>query len=79
MSKNNQFDTRVVALGATVGTYQGHDIPGWFESSSGYRYEYIGICPDPIDLSLIKEGQSVLAPGLLYQVITGEIKDDNDA
>lgn len=59
---------RVVQFGPSLGRYYDRDIPAWYETADGQRHEYVRACGPRPDLDLLTTGQSVLAPGLLYQV-----------
>ena len=60
---------RVALLGPSIGQYLGRDIPAWYETADGQRREYAGICGPQPDFDTLETGQSVLAPGLLYQEV----------
>lgn len=60
---------RVVLMGPSIGQYLGRDIPAWFKTADGWRREYAGICGPQPDFDTLEMGQSVLAPGLLYQEV----------
>lgn len=59
--------TRVVAFGPSVGRYMGREIPAWLQTADGTRHEYVGVAGAEVQLSRLAAGQSVIAPGLLYQ------------
>jgi len=63
---------KIVALGESIGTYLNSKIPAWFETADGVRHEYVGQCgPGLFDMNELGPGQSVIAPGLIYQTIDG--------
>ena len=65
---------KVVALGESIGTYKDSIIPAWIETADGIRHEYVGKCgPGLYDMNELGTGQSVIAPGLIYQTIDGPI------
>ncbi len=57
----------ITALGPSIGTYQGRDIPAWIESGDGRRHDYAGVSGIYADLEALAPGQCVIAPGLIYQ------------
>lgn len=59
--------TRVVVRGPIVGRYRDSDIPDWIETGDGARHQYVGTTGVIVDLSSLADGQSVIAPGLIYQ------------
>jgi hypothetical protein len=60
---------RVALLGESLGRYLDRDIPAWYETADGKRHEYVRVCGPRPDFDTLVSGQSVLAPGLLYQAI----------
>lgn len=60
---------RVSQLGESLGRYLDNHIHAWYETADGRRHEYVGICGSRPDFDTLTSGQSVLAPGLLYQEI----------
>ena len=58
---------RIVAVGPRIGRYMDRDIPAWIETADGARHEYVGTSGPEVDLSTLCDGQSVIAPGLIYQ------------
>ncbi len=57
---------KVTLLGPSLGQYQGHDIPEWYQTADGRRATYVGLCADQLVFEGLAEGQSMLAPGLIY-------------
>lgn len=60
---------RIVLLGESLGRYMDRDIPAWYETADGQRHEYVGVAGQQVDLDTLSEGQSVIAPGLIYREI----------
>jgi hypothetical protein len=60
-------DRHIIEHGPSVGTYKGRDIPAWIKAASGRMADYVGICGPSVDLDTLAAGQSVIAPGLVYQ------------
>lgn len=58
---------KIVAFGPSVGQYQGRDIPAWFETADGRTSSYVGVSGAVANLDTLLPGQSVIAPGLVYQ------------
>lgn len=60
---------RITLLGESLGQYMKRDIPAWYETEDGQRHEYVGVYGQRIELDALDEGQSVIAPGLIYKAV----------
>ena len=72
---------RVIEKGPTTARYMDRDIPSYYIDARGRKHIYIGLAPQTpphsgiIDLNQLTPNQSVLAPGLLYEVETIKKED----
>ena len=53
--------------GRAIGNFMDEPIPEYLLMSNGLRYEFDGTVPHPLDLTLLRPGQLMLLPGLLYK------------
>lgn len=61
------YSCRVAYKGPSIGRYMNRDIPEWIITGDGTMHTYAGITGQEVDLKSLKDGQSVIAPGLLYE------------
>lgn len=57
---------RIVAFGPIIGTYLDQDIREWYQTADGRRHDYTGVCGERPRFEMLKQGESVLAPGVVY-------------
>ncbi len=60
-------DRHIVEHGPSVGTYLERDIPAWIKTASGRVADYVGTITPAADLDTLADGESVIAPGLIYR------------
>lgn len=64
---NTHPDRRVVQFGPSIGACRGKDIPAWIQTELGRFADYVGVAGPSADTDALKPGQSVIAPGLIYE------------
>lgn len=66
---------RIVGFGKPIGTYLDRPIPDFYQTADGVRHAFVGVCGPRPDLEGLKVGQTVLAPGLLFEQQERDIAD----
>lgn len=56
-----------VDMGPAIGRFAGHEIPGWLIDSNGMRHRFVSVISRGSHTQL-QHGQSLVAPGLIYEI-----------